>query len=248
MNRIRLWIIAALAAAMTLSIIGVASAQPLPPPVFTGTVTSDDGTAVAAGLPVEAWVDGTNCALPGSGTSVENGQTRYFVAFDDQQEVCNTRGNEVRFRVGNRWANERAEVIPLGLPTHNLTLGAEAVTINVAVWRLQSDPTRLFVSTQAPGEAWITHPGQLVMTEFIGRNRWDISDERPVVVTLADSSTVTINVAVWRLQSDPTRLFISTQAPGESWITHPRQLVMTEFIGRNRWDISDERPVEVELE
>ena len=244
MNRLRLWIIAALAAALALSIIGVASAQPTPPPGFWGEVTSDGGTAVEAGLPVEAHVDGEDCTAGSPVTYTREGQIRYTVFLDYEEEGCIARGSEVRFRIGDRWASQTVR-IGAGDPTVNLTLGSPTVTVNVSVWRLQANPTRLFVSTQAPGRAWVTHD-ELVMKEFIGRNAWDRSDPSPVEVTLADDSTITINVSVWRLQADPTRLFVSTQAPGRSWVTHD-ELEMKEFIGRNAWDRSDPSPVEVEL-
>ena len=188
MNRIRLWIIAALAAALTLSIIGVASAQPTPPSLFTGNVTNADGSAASAGLSVEAYVGDTNCTQSPAVTTTENGATKYFVAVENSSTKAGCGGSDsvVNFRVGGQGTtpanNDRGGFVRL-----NLTLADDsAVTIYVSVWRLQADPTRLFISTNPTGDPsdWTTHSGQLVMTEYIGRNRWDRSDPKPVEVEL----------------------------------------------------------------
>ena len=60
MKSLKPWIIAAMAAALAVSVISVVSAQPTPPSTFRGTVTSPDGE-VAAGLTVEAFVGETDC-------------------------------------------------------------------------------------------------------------------------------------------------------------------------------------------
>lgn len=256
MNRLKPWIIAALAAAMTLSIMGVASAQPSPPPLFTGTVTNADGSAVAAGLSVEAYVDETNCTFQPTQTYIKNGQTKYtvLVSRSSSQQGCVTSGSEVSFRVGNRWATQTATISLAGSPTLNLTLGAPTVTINVAVWRHNEDPfnalARLFISTQAPGERWVTHDddGPLTMTLSTSGN-WHRSDITPVQVELSDGTTTTIDVAVWRNVATPTTLFISTRVPGEGWITHDDDgpLKMT-LNSSGTWYRSDLTALEVEIE
>ena len=256
MNRIRPWIIAALAAALTLSIIGVASAQPGPPPTFLGTVTSDDGSPVAAGLLVEAHVGETNCTAEAPVTYTSDGATKYFVFLDTQTEGCSRSGDEVRFRVGGRWATETASIGIAGSPIVNLTLGPPTVTIDVAVWRVIADPSRLFISTRVPGEAWDTDSNQLELTPYTnprtGRITFDRSDLRSLEVELQDGSTVTIEVAVWRVISDPSRLFISTRVPGESWDTDSNQLQMAPYTnprtGRVTFDRSDLRSLEVAIE
>ena len=224
MNRIRPWIIAALAAALTLSIMGVASAQPTPPPIFAGTVTSDDGSPVAAGLAVEAHVGETNCTAQGT-TSARDGATRYTVILDYEQSACTERGSTVRFRVGDRWASETAR-IGQASPTVNLTLGPPTVDIDpgtvdidIRVWRLQRDG-RLFISARPPGATWndfgtiglpmddgpFTHSsGALLDIEDITLN-----------VSLQGGGTTAIDVRVWRLQRDG-RLFISARPPGATW-------------------------------
>lgn len=188
MNRLRLWIIAALAAALTLSIIGVASAQPTPPSLFAGTVTNADGTSAAAGLSVEAYVGDTNCTQSPSVTSTSNGTTEYLVAVENSSTKTGCGGSDsvVNFRVGGQ-ATTPTDNARGGFVRLNLTLADDsAVTIYVSVWRLQADPTRLFISTNPTGDPgdWTTHRGQLEMTEFIGRNRWDRSDPKPVEVEL----------------------------------------------------------------
>ena len=261
MKRFKPWFIATIAAALTLSIVAGVSAQgiPNPPTSFTGTVTSPDG-AVASDLTVEAYVGDTLCNDGASETYPDpsgSEATRYFVKVHHSsiEPGCGTEGATVSFRIGGRAATPTGE-FGGGLTRLNLTLPAEvtSVTINVAVWRRVEDPGRLHVSTQAPGEAWVTHGDRLTMSEHISRDgvhRWDRSDLRPVEVELTDGSTITINVAVWRRVEDPGRLHVSTQAPGESWVTHPERLTMSEHISRDgvhRWDRSDLRPVEVELE
>ena len=254
MNRLKPWIIAALAAAMTLSIISVASAQPRPPALFTGTVTNADGSAVAAGLSVEAYVGQTKCSDRTLITYVRDGATRYTVVLDSDETVCSQSGNEARIRIGGQWARETARIGTVSSPTLNLTLGPPTVTINVAVWRHNEDPfnalARLFISTQAPGERWVTHDDDGPLTMTLSDNGvWHRSDLTPVQVELADGTTATIDVAVWRHVARPTLLFISTRVPGERWITHDDDGALNMTLNSSgTWYRSDLTALEVEIE
>ena len=169
MKTLKPWIVAVLAAALTLSVIGVASAQPTPPSTFMGTVTSPDGE-VAAGLSVETYVGDTLCNANAIETYSDSaGATRYFVSVQNSstQAGCGGGGAEIRFVIGGRATVETATRGTRALETLNLTLAAEApetVTVDVAVWRNIANPTRLYISTRAPGGDWITRNDVLTMT------------------------------------------------------------------------------------
>ncbi len=247
MNRLKPWIIAALAAAMTLSIISVASAQPSPPTVFQGTVTDADGNPVAGGLPVEGYVGDTDCTHMGA--TGDNGTyfaTVYKGSMPGGREGCGSGSSEVRFRIGGQWAVERGTHSQVG--RLNLTLGPPTATVQVAVWRLISDPTRLFLSTRPAGGDWTTWNTDLDMSGVSRSGNFNVSDHRVVEVELADGSTVSVQVAVWRLISDPTRLFLSTRPAGGDWTTWNTDLDMSGVSRSGNFNVSDHRVVEVELE
>ena len=245
---------------------------------FAGTVTDPDGEEVAEGLAVEAYVGDTRCnagepvatyrALDGGGEV-----TRYYasVAHADQLAGCAAAGGEVSFRVGDRavvetgaWDNAVYPWQTLDLTLTRETATEETVTIDVAVWRRNEDPFNaladLYISTRAPGESWDTHDddGALAMTLYTsprsGAQNWYRSELTPVEVVLADGSTVTIDVAVWRNVGDPTSLYISTRVPGEGWITHDDDgaLAMTLYTsprsGAQNWYRSDLTPIEVAVQ
>ncbi len=258
MKTLKPWIVAVLAAALTLSVIGVASAQPTPPSTFMGTVTSPDGE-VAAGLSVEAYVGETLCNTRDTETYADSaGVTRYWVSVHNSstEAACGGVGAEIRFQIGGQNAVETATRTASALATVNLTLAPaapETVTIDVAVWRRNEDPFNaladLYISTRAPSENWITHDdeGPLTMTLSSSGN-WHRSDLTPVTVDLGDGSSVTIDVAVWRNVADPTRLFISTRAPGENWITHDDDGPLTMTVSSSgNWYRSDLTAIEVDL-
>ena len=77
---------------------------------------------------------------------------------------------------------------------------------------------------------------------------FNVSDHRVVEVELADGSTVSVQVAVWRLISDPTRLFLSTRPAGGDWTTWNTDLDMSGVSRSGNFNVSDHRVVEVELE
>ncbi len=258
MKRLKPWLIATIAAALTLSIVVSVSAQAPPelPAIFLGTVTAEDG-AVASDLEVAAYVDGGDEDCSGARvTYVKDGVTQYFVqvAHSSERAGCGTDGAVVRFRIGDRWATQTGTWSNSGLQTLNLTLAPEvtSVTINVAVWRRNIDPVGgLAISTQAPGQNWVTHTGwPLDMSEVSASGRWNRSEITPVEVTLTDGSTVTIDVAVWRRNVDPVgALAISTRAPGQNWVTHAGwPLDMSEVSASGRWNRSEITQVEVDLQ
>ena len=156
MNTLKPWILAAAVAAFALSFVAVALAQPTPPSVFRGTVTGPDGP-VAIGLSVAAYVGETDCTNRSVPTWSGSGVTNYFV------EVLNGRtkpgcDGEIRFEIGGRAATQTAQHGGGAPVILNLTLApeTESVTINVTVWRsVRTENT--FISTQAPGERWVTH-------------------------------------------------------------------------------------------
>ena len=239
---------------------------------FAGTVTGPS-EEVAEGLAVEAYVGDTRCNAGepvATYRALEDGGevTRYYasVAHGDQLAGCATAGADVTFRIGDRAVVETGTWDNTAYPwqTLDLTLARETETIDVAVWRRNEDPFNaladLFISTRAPGENWDTHDddGPLAMTLYTsprtGAQNWYRSDLTPVEVVLADGSTVTIDVAVWRNVGSPTRLFISTRVPGEGWDTHDDDgpLAMTLYTsprsGAQNWYRSDLMPIEVALQ
>lgn len=157
MNRFRPWIIVALAAALTLSIIGIASAQvPTPPSIFTGTVTNADGSPAAAGLSVEAYVGDTNCTYrPVTTYTSDSGATKYTVEVENRftKDGCGGSDSVINFRIDGRATtptdNERGGYVRL-----NLTLGPPTVDVEVRVWQLVRDPQILFLSLRPEGARW----------------------------------------------------------------------------------------------
>ncbi len=244
---------------------------------FAGTVTDPAGEA-DAGLPVEAYVGDTRCNAGepvATYRALEDGRavTRYYasVAHADQLAGCAAAGGDVTFRIGDRavvetgtWDNTAYPWQTLNLTLARETASEETVTIDVAVWRQNEDPFNaladLYISTRAPGESWDTHDddGALAMTLYTsprsGARNWYRSELTPVEVVLADGSTVTIDVAVWRNAGTPTSLYISTRVPGEGWITHDEDgaLAMTLYTsprsGAQNWYRSDLTPIEVAVQ
>ncbi len=244
---------------------------------FAGTVTGPS-EEVAEGLAVEAYVGDTRCNAGepvATYRALEDGRavTRYYasVAHADQLAGCAAADSEVTFLVGGcaaletgTWDNTAYPWQTLNLTLAQETVTEETVTIDVAVWRRNEDPFNaladLYISTRAPGEDWDTHDddGPLAMTLYTsprtGAQNWYRSDLTPVEVVLADGSTVTIDLAVWRNVGSPTRLFISTRVPGEGWDTHDDDgpLAMTLYTsprsGAQNWHRSDLMPIEVALQ
>ena len=102
-----------------------------------------------------------------------------------------------------------------------------AVSAEVAVWRLVADPTRLFVSVRAEGDRWSTRDAALEMSaEHSPSGRFERSEIVRLEARLGDVR-VPVEVAVWRLVADPTRLFVSVRAEGGRWNTRDTALEMS---------------------
>ena len=259
MKRFKPWLIATIAAALTLSIVAGVSAQgiPNPPTSFKGTVTSPDG-AVASGLDVEAYVGDTLCNDGASETYSDpsgSGATWYFVKVHHSsiESGCGTEGATVSFRIGGRAATPTG-TFGGSVETVNLTLAPEVrvATVHVAVWRSTSNPSDLYLSTRPEGGTWTTHDddGPLSMSVF-GSGRFERSDDLIAVdVDLGNGSTATVHVAVWRSTSNPGDLYLSTRPEGGTWTTHDDDgpLSMSVF-GSGRFERSDDLiAVDIELE
>ena len=223
MKRLKLWIVVALAAAFAMSMIGTATAQPSPPVLFTGTVTNEDGSAAATGLSVEAFVGDLDCTGLAGPTYEKNGATRYTVVLktNQQEDGCSDRGAEVSFRIGNRWANETAEIAPLGLPTFHLTLGAATVDVDIRVWQLERDPLILFVSLRPEGASWRDF-GTIRQAMDDGpvttsQGHVFAIEDSTLTVTLPGGDTTNIDIRVWQLERDPSIIFVSARPEGASW-------------------------------
>ena len=239
---------------------------------FAGTVADPSGEA-AEGLAVEAYAGDTRCNAGepvATYRAIEDGRavTRYYasVAHADQLAGCAAAGGDVTFRIGGRAVVETGAWDNTAYPwqTLDLTLAQETVTIDVAVWRRNEDPFNaladLYISTRAPGENWNTHDddGPLAMTLYTspssGAQNWYRSDLTPVDVVLANGSTVTIDVAVWRNVGSPTRLYISTRVASEGWSTHDgdgplaMSLYTSHSSGAQNWYRSALTPIEVALQ
>ncbi|MDE2934709.1 MAG: hypothetical protein OXS47_12700 [Chloroflexota bacterium] len=251
MNRMKPWILTAAVAALALSFMTVALAQPSPPSAFTGTVTSADGD-VATGLSVEAFVGDTLCNNQPAETYSRSGVTRYFVTVHNSSTRDGCDG-DIRFEIGGQAATQTAQHGGSGPVTLNLTLapeGPDTVTISVAVWRRNVDPVgALAISTLAPGQRWQTSDWPLDMSDVSSSGRWSRSEITQVDVELANGSTVTIDVAVWERRVSPVgALAVSTRAPGSSWRTSDWPLDMSDVSSSGRWNRSEIVEVEVELE
>ena len=259
MNRLKLWIVAALAAALALSMIAGVSAQPRPPLVFEGTVTDPNGDPAPPGLDVQAYVNNTDCTEKATTTyQAADGTTRYFVRVAKASQIpgCAEDGDKVSFRIGGDYASEtgtfdgtKARIV------RNLTLTdgvVSAVNISVAVWRQVEDPfnplAALAISTKAPGGGWVTHPGWPLTMSLSESGNWYRSELTPLSIELSDGSTTTIDVAIWRKVSTPTSLAISTKAPGGGWVTHPGWPLEMSLSESGKWYRSELTTVAVELQ
>ena len=266
MKRLKPWIIAAFAAALTLSVIGAASAQGGPaslPLAFNGTITDPEG-AVAAGLNVETYIGDReeSCNNSSAMTYRRAGEsvTRYWVtvAHSSQLAGCGAEGAQVRFRIGDRYAattgtwSSATAVQALNLTLEPVAPEQRIATVHVAVWRNVANPAQLYLSTRPEGGAWTTHDddGPLSMSVF-GTGRFERSDDLiRVDVDLGSGSSATVHVAVWRNVANPAQLYLSTRPEGGAWTTHDDDgpLSMSVF-GTGRFERSDDLiQVDIELE
>ena len=254
------WIIAAMAAVLTLSIIAGASAQggpPSPPAFFEGTVTAPEGP-VPAGLAVVAEIEGKNCNTNSAATAetfIRDGETRYWSIVDHASinTGCGFTGAAIRFKVGERYAATPGTWATFPVRHKlNLTLEPlpppepETVTINVTVWRsVRTD--RTYISTQPPGASWTTHGTPIDLSMLHEDGNFYEGSPIPVEVNLGGDRSVTINVTVWRsVRTD--RTYISTQPPGASWTTHGTPIDLSTLHEDGNFYEGSPIPIEVDLE
>ena len=233
MKRLKPWLIATIAAALTLSIVASVSAQgPLGPSSFPvilmGTVTDDAGE-VPADLAVEAYIgDGTKVCNDGSAETYraeENGQqvTKYWlrVLSAEIEPGCGTDGDTVRIKIGDRWAAETGTWTNPGVPrTLNLTLAPEvtSVTVDVTVWQ-SVRTSNIFVSTRPQGAGWTTHNTPIDLSTLSASGNFYQGSPVTVTVDLGGGTSVNIDVTVWRSVRTGNH-FVSTRPEGAGWTTH----------------------------
>ena len=185
MKRMKPWILTAAVAALALSFVTVAMAQPSVPSAFTGTVTGPDGS-VATGLSVEAYVGDTLCTNSSVDTYTNSaGATAYFVTVHNSSTRAGCDG-DIRFEIGGQAATPTAQHGGGAPVTLNLTLAPEvtSVTVEVTVWRWIRDPEFITVSTRPPGGGWDTLDYYLDMSGLSESGNFNQSDDVPVEVEL----------------------------------------------------------------
>ena len=223
MKRFKPWLIATIAAALTLSIVASVSAQaPQPPSAFIGTVTSDDGP-VAVGVSVEAHVGETLCNTLARNTYADptTGATKYYVTVHNSstRAGCGTDGDTITFRIGGRAATQTSAHGLRALETVNLTLAPEvtSVTVDVTVW--QSVRTgNIFVSTRPQGADWTTHNTPIDLSNLSSSGNFYQGSPVTVAVDLGGGRSVNIDVTVWRSVRTGNH-FVSTRPEGADWTT-----------------------------
>ena len=262
MKRLKPWIIAAFAAALTLSVIAGVSAQgspSTPPLAFNGTITDPEG-AVAAGLNVETYIGDRedSCNNSSAMTYRKAGETvtRYWVtvAHSSQLAGCGTEGAQVRFRIGDRYAattgtwSSGTAVQALNLTLEPVAPETRIATVHVAVWRNVANPAQLYLSTRPEGGAWTTHNDVLDMSLLSDSGNFHRSNLKEVDVELADGSIATVHVAVWRNVANPAQLYLSTRPEGGAWTTHNDVLDMSLLSDSGNFHRSNLKEVDVEIQ
>ena len=252
MTRLKPWILAAAATALALSFVTVVSAQPTPPSVFTGTVTSPDGP-VAAGLSVEAYVGETLCNNDATETfSRSSGVTAYFVVVHNDSTRDGCSDGDIRFEIGGRAANETARHGGSGPVTLNLTLAPEAppaptsVNIDVTVWKSVRTEA-IFVSTRPEGERWTTHNTPIDLSNLSSSGRFYQGLPVTVSVDVGGGESVNIDVTVWRSVRTGS-IFVSTRPEGDRWTTHNTAIDLSNLSSSGRFYQGLPVTVEVDLE
>ena len=260
MKRLKPWIIAAMAAALTLSTIAGVSAQGGPPSLpafFIGTVTAPEGP-VATGLPVVAEIGEKRCNVRDALTFATSSEIRYAAIVDSSNTSaetagCGVEGASVRFKVGDRYATQTA-TWSTNPPrqTLNLTLEPlppppppETVTIDVTVW-LSMTTGNTYISTRAPGERWVTHNTAVDLSTEHPTHPFFVGSPIPIDVMVGDT-TVTIDVTVWLSMRTGNR-YISTRAPGERWVTHNTAVDLSTEHPTHPFFVGSPVPIEVDLE
>ena len=256
MKTLKYWIIAAIAAALTLSTIAGVSAQGSPPPTipafFVGTVTAPEGP-VAVGLPVVAEIGGADCT--NTGQTLRQGSTIRYAAVVTGGGSCGTEGAVVRFKIGDRYAT------PTGTwstdpprQTLNLTLEAlpppepETVTIDVTAWRSMRFTDRYYVSTRPEGQGWTTHNIRIDLTTEHATHPFWVGSPVPVEVSLGDGRTLKLDVTLWRSMRFTDRYYVSTRPEGQGWTTHNTRIDLTTEHATHPFWVGSPVPVEITLD
>ena len=247
MNRMKPWILTAAVAALALSFVTVALAQPSPPSAFTGTVTNPDGE-VAEGLSVEAYVGETLCNNKPTDTYSMSGVIRYFVTVHNAstREGC---AGEIRFEIGGRAATQTAQHGGSGPVTLNLTLAPEApesVTVDVTVWQsLRTE--NIFVSTRPQGAGWTTHNTPVDLSALSSSGNFYQGSPVPIEVDIGGGATVSIEVTVWRSVRTGNH-FVSTRPQGAGWTTFNTPIDLSQLSSSGNFYQGSPVTVEVDLE
>ena len=247
MNTMKPWILAAVVAAFALSFVAVALAQPTPPTVFEGTVTSPDGP-VEAGLSVEAYVGDTLCNNNATTTFTRSGATRYFVKVH-QPSTRDGCSGDIRFEIGGRAATQTGSHGDSARTVLNLTLAPEtpeSVNVDVTVWRSVRTGS-IFVSTRPEGAGWTTHNTPVDLSQLSSTGRFYQGSPIPITVNLGGGTTVNIDVTVWRsVRTDS--IFVSTRPQGAGWTTHNTPVDLSQLSSTGRFYQGSPVSVEVDLE
>ena len=234
MKRLKPWIIAAMAAALTLSTIAGVSAQGGPPSIpafFIGTVTAPEGP-VATGLPVVAEIGEKRCNLRDALTFATSSEIRYAAIVDSSNTSaatagCGVKGASVRFKVGDRYATQTAtwsNTPPK--QTLNLTLEPlpppppppppETVDIDLRVWQHLRNGQNIHVSARPEGRRWDDFGTNRLTWEDtpIGSFRYgDIT----LTVPLPNGDTATIDIRIWQHMRNDQNVQISARPEGRRW-------------------------------
>ena len=248
MNRMKPWILSAAVAALALSFVTVALAQPTPPSAFRGTVTSPDG-AVAEGLSVEAYVGDTLCTNHTVPTfSSSPGVTEYFINVHNGSTRDGCAG-DIRFEVGGQAATQTAQHGGSGPVTLNLTLapaGPESVTVDVTVWQsLRTE--NIFVSTRPQGAGWTTHNTPVDLSALSSSGNFYQGSPVPIEVDIGGGATVSIEVTVWRSVRTGNH-FVSTRPQGAGWTTFNTPIDLSQLSSSGNFYQGSPVTVEVDLE
>ena len=248
MNRMKPWILTAAVAALALSFVTVALAQPTPGSAFRGTVTSPDG-AVATGLSVEAYVGDTLCTNNSVLTfSNSPGVTEYFVTVQNGSTKAGCDG-DIRFEIGGRAATQTGSHGGAGITTLNLTLGTAAptsVNVDVTVWRSVRTGS-IFVSTRPEGAGWTTHNTPVDLSQLSGSGNFYQGSPIPITVDLGGGATVNIDVTVWR-SVRTENIFVSTRPQGAGWTTHNTPVDLSQLSSSGNFYQGSPVAVEVDLQ
>lgn len=198
MTRVR--VLALLVAMALLAVVpAVAAAQQVPPHVFTGTVTTEDGAAAADGTEVTAWIGGEQV---GPTATISDG--RYTIQIE-QPEGESFAGETVSFRIGDASAAETGTWQQGGADILDLTAGEagppQGTPVEDALAALADILVIASAFDYATGQYMAYVPGQPEnpLTQIMPNS--------VLVVTLSEDATVMVSGASFNIMADvPTPL------------------------------------------